>query len=55
MGNFIKSTYYAIAKTYGYLTPDLWTPTVFTKSPYQEHTDFLKDTADREKAGKKLE
>jgi len=55
MGNFIKSTYYAIAKTYGYLTPDLWTPTVFTKSPYQEHTDFLKETADREKAGKKLE
>jgi len=56
MGNFIKSTYYAIAKTYGYLTPDLWAPTVFYKSPYQEHTDFLKETADRDKlAVKKVE
>jgi len=55
MGNFIKSTYYAIAKTYGYLTPDLWAPTVFYKSPFQEHTDFLKDTADSKSAAKKLE
>merc|ERR1719376_1921594 len=31
----------AIAKTYSYLTPDLWKPTVFTKSPYQEYTDYL--------------
>merc|ERR1719376_72773 len=30
-----------IAKTYSYLTPDLWRPTVFTKSPYQEYTDYL--------------
>jgi small subunit ribosomal protein S2e len=55
MGNFIKATYYAIAKTYGYLTPDLWTPTVFLKSPYQEHTDFLKEAGDKFKAAKKLE
>merc|ERR1712173_126207 len=31
----------AIAETYSYLTPDLWKETVFTKSPYQEFTDFL--------------
>jgi len=55
MGNFIKATYYAIAKTYGYLTPDLWTPTVFIKSPYQEHTDYLKEAGDKYKAAKKLE
>jgi len=55
MGNFIKATYYAIAKTYGYLTPDLWAPTVFIKSPYQEHTDFLKEAGDKFKAAKKLE
>ena len=36
-----KATYYAISKTYSYLTPDLWKETVFTKAPYQEHTDFL--------------
>merc|ERR1739844_402971 len=40
-GNFAKATYAAIAKTYAYLTPDLWKETVFTKSPYQEFTDFL--------------
>merc|ERR1711934_839992 len=41
LGNFAKATYAAIAETYSFLTPDLWKETVFTKSPYQEHTDFL--------------
>jgi small subunit ribosomal protein S2e len=41
LGNFAKATYAAIAKTYSYLTPDLWKETVFTKSPYQEFTDYL--------------
>lgn len=41
LGNFAKATYAAIGKTYGYLSPDLWKDTVFTKSPYQEFTDFL--------------
>lgn len=41
LGNFAKATYAAIAKTYGYLTPDLWKETVFSKSPFQEFTDFL--------------
>merc|ERR1719383_1255845 len=40
LGNFAKATY-AIAKTYSYLTPDLWKETSFSKSPYQEFTDFL--------------
>lgn len=43
MGNFMKATYQALAHTYQYLTPDLWTPTHFQPSPYQEHTDFLRD------------
>lgn len=47
LGNFAKATYAAIAKTYAYLTPDLWRETVFTKSPYQEHTDFLMKTHTR--------
>merc|ERR1711988_558766 len=41
LGNFAKATYAAIAETYSFLTPDLWKETVFQKSPYQEHTDFL--------------
>lgn len=41
LGNFAKATYAAIAKTYSYLTPDLWKDTVFTKPPYQEFTDYL--------------
>merc|ERR1739848_393965 len=41
LGNFAKATYAAIAKTYEYLTPDLWKETVFTKPPYQEFTDYL--------------
>jgi small subunit ribosomal protein S2e len=36
-----KATYAAIARTYAYLTPDLWQETVFQKSPYEEHTDHL--------------
>jgi len=41
MGNFMKATFHALTKTYQYLSPELWTPTYFTKSPMQEHTDFL--------------
>jgi len=55
MGNFIKATFYAISKTWGYLTPDLWDPTVFKKSPFQEHTDWLKTETDKYKTAKKLE
>ena len=36
-----KATYAAISNTYAYLTPDLWKETNFTKSPYQEYTDYL--------------
>lgn len=40
-GNFMKATFEALRATYGYLTPDLWRPTHFVKSPYQEFTDYL--------------
>lgn len=29
LGNFVKAVYFALAKTYGYLSPELWTPTLF--------------------------
>ena len=41
MGNFIKATFDALSRTYGFLTPDLWRETRFTKPPAQEFTDFL--------------
>lgn len=45
LGNFVKATFYALRKTYNYLTPTMWEKTVFTKTPYQEHSDFLSKTA----------
>jgi len=44
LGNFAKATFEALAKTYQYLTPDLWLAYELSKSPYQEHTDFLAET-----------
>ncbi len=41
MGNFIKAVYFALAKSYGYLSPDLWKETHFLQSPYQAHSDLL--------------
>ncbi|KAK1315110.1 40S ribosomal protein S2-4 [Acorus calamus] len=41
LGNFVKATFDCLMKTYGFLTPDLWTETRFSKSPFQEHTDLL--------------
>jgi small subunit ribosomal protein S2e len=41
MGNFIKATFAALSNTYGFLTPDLWRETRYTKPPAQEFTDFL--------------
>lgn len=42
-GNFVKAAFQAVSKTYKYLSPDLWHVTKFVKSPYQEHSDFLRD------------
>jgi len=44
LGNFAKATYAAMAKTYSYLTPDLWKETVYTKTPFQEYSDHLANT-----------
>ena len=39
--NFVKATFECLLKTYGFLTPDLWRETRFSKSPFQEYTDLL--------------
>jgi len=41
LGNFAKATYAAVARTYSYLTPDLWKETEIEKTPYQTNWDFL--------------
>nr|ABK23357.1 unknown [Picea sitchensis] len=41
LGNFVKATFECLLKTYGFLTPDLWRETRFSKSPFQEYTDLL--------------
>jgi len=43
LGNFVKAAFHAICATNSYLTPDHWAETEFQKSPFQEHTDFLRD------------
>jgi len=49
LGNFVKATIDALVQTYTYLTPDLWRETEFTPSPFQEHTDFLKESSSKKK------
>jgi len=51
LGNFVKAAFHAICATNSYLTPDHWAPTTFVKSPYQEHTDWLKNEAAAAKKG----
>ena len=40
-GNLAMAVYHALTKTYSFLSPELWTQTVFTNTPQQEFTDFL--------------
>jgi len=55
VGNAAKACVQALAKTYAFLTPDLWGATKFVKSPYQEFTDFLKDSKSQKTYTKKYE
>jgi len=49
LGNFVKAAFACCVKTSAYLTPDDWAPNNFTMAPFQEHTDYLKDTAESDK------
>lgn len=40
--NFVRATYDALSKTFGFLTPDQWKPNYFLKTPFDEHQEFLK-------------
>ncbi|TYH39981.1 hypothetical protein ES332_D12G215100v1 [Gossypium tomentosum] len=41
LGNFVKATFECLLKGYGFLTPDFWKETHFTRSPFQEYSDLL--------------
>jgi small subunit ribosomal protein S2e len=47
LGNTARAVYNALARTYSYLDPTLWIAPKLTKTPFQEHTDFLAATAPR--------
>jgi len=47
LGNFVNAIFICLANTYTYLTPDLWAPNHFTKSPYQEFSDYLVKSAEK--------
>ena len=49
-GNFIMATFYALRKTYGFLTPDLWAATEAARDPTDEHSQFLLNYAEAIKA-----
>ena len=41
LGNFIKATFAALSKSYGFLDPTLWKEQAIEKHPFQEYTDYL--------------
>jgi len=43
LGNFVKATFDAVSKTYGYLTPDLWKEYNLVPTLYQEYSLFLSE------------
>lgn len=45
VGNFAKATFVALAKSYGYLTPDLWFDRPLPSDPMHVHSEWLAATA----------
>jgi len=48
LGNFAKATFAALARTYSFLSPDLWKETKFFKDLYHENSDFLAASQDQQ-------
>jgi small subunit ribosomal protein S2e len=44
-GNLAMAVYAALAKTYSFLSPELWPATPFSPTPQQEYTDHLANKA----------
>ena len=43
LGNYVRASFKALCATYGFLDPTLWEKNQLRPSPFQEHTDHLKD------------
>ncbi len=41
LGNFVKAAFAAVARTYGFLSPDLWAQQKLAQPPVQAHSDWL--------------
>jgi len=54
LGNFVNAVFNALARTYQFLTPDLWMQTELSKTPYQEYTDYLSKVASERKIVKPI-
>lgn len=52
-GNFIKAIFYALRKTYHYLSPDLWEDKPLGESPFQVHSDFFSNKVKQLDSGKR--
>jgi len=53
LGNFVKAVFYALGKSYSFLTPNLWAETFFVKSPLQLNSEFLKQAQEDKKPSDK--
>ena len=45
LGNFVKATFFALSRSYGYLTPDLWFDRALPVDPLQLHAAYLTNSA----------
>eukprot|EP01130_Rhizamoeba_saxonica_P001244 TRINITY_DN11129_c0_g1_i1.p1 TRINITY_DN11129_c0_g1~~TRINITY_DN11129_c0_g1_i1.p1 ORF type:complete len:271 (-),score=80.99 TRINITY_DN11129_c0_g1_i1:34-795(-) len=50
LGNFAKATFQAIARTYTFLSPDLWGSYKINKNPFENHSAWLQEEADKKAA-----
>jgi len=53
VGNFLFATYHALQETYRFLTPDQWAQHQFELTPFQRHSEFLKDAGKKQHFGKR--
>lgn len=44
VGNYVFAVYYALAKTYTYLTPEFWSASEYTATPYEAFSSHLKSS-----------
>jgi ribosomal protein uS5 len=46
-GNFLYAVFFALVKTYGFMTPEFWGKPMNQLAPHEEHSDFLSKKVDQ--------